>query len=427
MKKQKIKLPAKTWGTTVSKYGADTNKVGEDDFTSGSVNFRTDVDGNINKRPGGVVYNSSSLFGGGVSDTYEVVWQDGTRWMLVVQNGNLYYTAGNGVFTEIASGYSVLLNFEFATDLNRVYAGNGQVNIVIDKTATYGGVSYGIPYVGPMGAFAPLTPLTAPSTGSTGGSVPDGAHTYKVTYVYYGFEESNGSPSSGVTTVSSTSQTVSLTAIPVGGYGVTARNIYRDNNDGNYLLVGSIDNNTGTTFTDTFATTTLPIPVNNLVPTTFNLITCLNNRLWMAMKGTSVLNFSEAGSPNISWGSDYITTNEEDPITAITNFESTIVVLNQESFGLVVGSTSADYAYSEIAPDVCCVVLCCVVVVVVVDVVAVCFLLLLFVRLFVVLVVFVCSSWLFFVSILFLFLRGFPKPVFGGFVFFVVFGATKTG
>jgi hypothetical protein len=105
-----------------------------------------------------------------------------------------------------------------------VYFGNGVQKKVYDRTTSYGGVTYTFPTqtTKNIGALAPTGAPTA--TVAAGGSIPQpGSYTYKITFLYYDFEESNGGPASGVATTSAGNQTVNLTNIPIGGYGVTAR------------------------------------------------------------------------------------------------------------------------------------------------------------------------------------------------------------
>lgn len=66
--------------------------------------------------------------------------------------------------------------------------------------------------------------------------------------------------------ISPINQQANLTGIPIGGTGTTARNIYRDRNGlGNWRLVGTLANNTGTTFTDNVTNATHD--ANQLAPT----------------------------------------------------------------------------------------------------------------------------------------------------------------
>ena len=91
----------------------------------------------------------------------------------------------------------------------------------------------------------------------------NGLYEYVVTFVTAGGETL---PSDISNAVSPVNQQVNLTAIPIGGPGTTARNIYRDKNGaGNYRRVTQIANNTATTFTDNVtdatvaAGTTVPV------------------------------------------------------------------------------------------------------------------------------------------------------------------------
>ncbi|MFA5037766.1 MAG: hypothetical protein WC479_11400 [Candidatus Izemoplasmatales bacterium] len=91
-------------------------------------------------------------------------------------------------------------------------------------------------------------------TPSAGGSVTDGTHSYKVTFVT-AEGESTPSAKSNVITCGAGNNTVALTGIAIGGARVTARKIYRtDAGDaGDWKLVATIANNTDTTASDTAA------------------------------------------------------------------------------------------------------------------------------------------------------------------------------
>ena len=76
----------------------------------------------------------------------------------------------------------------------------------------------------------------------------NGTYEYAVSFVTAAGETVMGAVSAPVSPVN---QQVNLTGIPIGGPGTTARNIYRDRNGiGNWRIVGTLANNTGTTFTD---------------------------------------------------------------------------------------------------------------------------------------------------------------------------------
>jgi hypothetical protein len=106
------------------------------------------------------------------------------------------------------------------------------------------------------------TALTATKT--TGTALGIGVYQYQVTFVNSMGETSGGTTASVTTT--SGSQDVSLTAIPTGAGGVTARRIYRTKvGASTFYLVATISDNTTTTATDITpdASLTTAIPTAN--------------------------------------------------------------------------------------------------------------------------------------------------------------------
>ncbi len=91
------------------------------------------------------------------------------------------------------------------------------------------------------------------------GNVDNGAHRYLATFVTAAGETQGGTISSAVTVADkSVNGQVALSAIPIGGTAVTARKIYRTAAGGStYLLLATIANNTGTTYTDNIADSAL--------------------------------------------------------------------------------------------------------------------------------------------------------------------------
>jgi len=358
MKKLEITIPQSSagWGNTNTKYPADSIFVSADDFTGNTKNTDTNTKGVITKRLGTTVYNAVD-FGSPPKDQYEAVFSDGAHHLLEVNSGTLKYSSGDTTFTSVTSGYSSNGNFEFAIYLDRVYFGNGiNPSQVYDRTASYGGVTYSVPRTKNAGAQSPGSAPTF-AADSAGGNVPAGGHTYKITFLYYDFEESNGGPTSTLHTVTNPNNTVNLTAIPIGGYGVTARNIYRDNDDGVWLLVGEIFDNTTTIFVDTASIGTAPIPTDNNVPPQFSLVVEHLDRLWGAgVAGSpSTLFYSQAGLPDI-WGSDTeLTCNPRDPITALVVFNDKVWVFNRNSIGQILGRRQEEFRYSEVPGNVGCV------------------------------------------------------------------------
>jgi len=205
------------------------------------------------------------------------------------------------------------------------------------------------------------TPSSAPVAGAptAGGAVPNGAHTYKVTYLYYDFEESNGSAASGVQTAGAGNNTIPLSSIPIGGYGVTARKIYRDDNDGVWLHLATISDNTTTVYSDTLAigVTPTPIPTDNGTPPSFSLLALWVDRLFVAgVPGDpSTLFYSETSQPDIFTSAAQIECNQEDPITGLVVYFDRPIIFNRRSMGQILGKTSDTFRYAAIPSSVGCV------------------------------------------------------------------------
>lgn len=356
MKKVNVELPNKQWGTIKTKYPNNSDLVGYDELTNQSKNFDTTVSGIITKRSGGIDYNSVT-FANPPKDQYEAIFNDGVHHLLEVDAGNLRFSSGGGTFTLVTSSYSALGNFEFAINQDRVYFSNGiDAPQVYDRTASYGGVAYAVPQTKIMGAQAPVSAPTF-AADTAGGNVPAGGHTYKITFLYYDLEESNGGPATGTHTVVGPNFTVNLTALPIGGYGVTARKIYRDNTDGIWLLVGTVANNTATTFSDTASIGTASIPSTNNTPPSFKYIISHLDRNWIAgIPGDPfAVYFSAAGLPNVFPPQNRIPCNPSDPITGLYVYNDKPWIFNRNSLGSILGTTSDEFRYSALPSSIGCV------------------------------------------------------------------------
>lgn len=352
MQKQKFTLPTNKWGTLKSKYQPESNNVTPDEFTVGSYNFWTNIDGTIEKRPTSVVYNPIDLSNPG-RDQFEAIFTSGTHHLLFMDGSSLKYTTGDGVTHTATTGLTVSANMEYTMYQNRVYMDDGIDSPgVYDLTASYGGVSYSPPQYKAMGV---QPPVAAPTFAADSGTGLTGSYHYIVTFLYYGFEESNGGPASVLHAVAN--KTINLTAIPIGGYGVTARKIYRDANDGNYLLVATISDNTTTVYADALSAGTFPIPTSNNLPPVFSYIALNLSRLWVAgVAGTpTTLYWSNPGLPDIFDPNNFVLCNPKDPIQAIFVYQGITVVLNRHSIGQILGNTDDTFYYQEVPGSVGCV------------------------------------------------------------------------
>lgn len=365
MNKVPFDIPRKEdgkWGSYISKYPADSGKVPPNAFTSGSRNIITSASGQAEKRLGGAIWNASSLLSGAALDQYEGIFASGQRLFIVNDAGTLKASTGTGLFTSITAGFTNPANFEFVTYQGRVYGCNGVDSpICMDTVSSYGGVSYVFTTAKTktMGAQAPgSAPTATRNTDSTANQVPAGSHRYKITFVYYnGVEESNSSAASAVCVNDATHTSNALTSIPVGGYGCTARNIYRDNNDGVYTLLDTIANNTATTYTDLLpiGSTPTPLPTTNNVPGVFKYCALHLDRIFVIDVTGKNISWSNAGQPDLFDPANVISGPQDDVMTGIYEFNGRPYVFGQHTVGTIEGTTDGTFYYSPLSTTVGCV------------------------------------------------------------------------
>lgn len=352
--KIQLEIPTREFGTLNTKMAPDSKFVDIDEFTDDSQNFDT-INGTIEKRDGLTVFASGLL--GYINTQYETVFNDGSRDLLSCASGTILFTTGDGEYVPILSGYTATADFEFTNYQDRIYGVNGlNDNFVLDNNTSYGGVTYTFDGLKSkeMGAQPPVSGIVVPATDDgTAGSVPDGIHHYKLTFMYYDFEESNPSPASTAVTVGAGAGTVPLTYVPVGGYGVTARKVYRDNNDSIYRLIGTISNNTATTFNDQESTGTDLIPDDNGLPPVADYIINHKDMTWL-FTGNSAY-YSDPGFPDIFPTTNFITLNTKDIVKGVVIFNDRIIVFNRNSFGQILGETEDEFKYASLNDNIGCV------------------------------------------------------------------------
>jgi YVTN family beta-propeller protein len=111
----------------------------------------------------------------------------------------------------------------------------------------------------------PVPPTSAPTVANAGaGSIVPGTYRWVYTFTNASGIETLPSPASGTLTFG-VSSNVTVT-VPVGGTGTTSRKVYRLIGS-TYYFVGSINNNTGTSFTDSTSNVAALSPGNPTAPT----------------------------------------------------------------------------------------------------------------------------------------------------------------
>lgn len=198
---------------------------------------------------------------------------NGTDTMVAFFNGSAFTLDGTSMVTipSAQSIFTVGVRVGAAQMENHIFFGNGGTT-----PYKYNGTNFtrhGVPQPSQTGSF---------STGAAGN--PNGAYTYKFTYVNSASVESN--PSSASTTLTVASTKVEITSIPVApqSHGVNGRKIYRTVTSGStWLLLTTINDNTTTTFSDDVADASLgsTAPSDKGEPPNYSTIIYHQNRLFM--------------------------------------------------------------------------------------------------------------------------------------------------
>ncbi len=234
----------------------------------------------------------------------------GSETMVVFGGGTAWQLAGASTFTTIASAQSVFtagVRVGTTEYENHLFVGNGGVT-----PYKYNGTAFtrhGVP--------APTVTMTAASQ-ATGAMT--GGFRYKVTYVNSQVVEGDVSPATA--TFTAASATIRVSSIPVApqSHGVNARKIYRTDAGGAvFKLIGTISDNTTTTYDDSGTTGSTTAPTDNGEPPKYSVAVTHQNRVFM----------NDPANPNYVWYSNLF-----EPYTvASTNFQP----VGDASFDLVRG------------------------------------------------------------------------------------------
>lgn len=151
------------------------------------------------------------------------------------------------------------------------------------------------------GIYQPTTTSTAGSNAS-GVCLPSGTYYYKVAYVNSNLVESDVGPVSNAYSVSGGTG-IGLTSLPIAAasFGVGYRYIYRSADATSYYKVGTLSNNTATTWADTTTTASVGVaaPTDQGVPPKFKAIVQHNSRLFMISGDDNFVWYTEIGNPYV--------------------------------------------------------------------------------------------------------------------------------
>ena len=242
-------------------------------------NFRYDnLYGYLFKRPPRRKYNSSTLGTDPIKSSYRYYKNSTSTAYFIISKSSLLQVGNDsaGTFSNIQTGLTDGKRWKFITYKDLCYGFNGY-----DSNQVFDGTN-----VNTMGAPVPAAPS---GVDSGGGTKPNGAYLYKVTYVIDGYQEGSASPSSAV--INTAAHTVTLTIPTSTNTRVTARKIYRTAASGAvYYYVATVPNNTATTYADSTADadldTTVQAPTDYGVPGSYRYPLLHKERVHIAYNST---------------------------------------------------------------------------------------------------------------------------------------------
>ena len=231
------------------------------------------TNGKVATRNGFKLLNTTPVATAAIDGLYVRHSNSGAKTMIAFCNGSAWALGGTSTFTTIASAQSVFtagIRVGAAEYQNHLFVGNG--GVIPYKWNGTDWTRHGV---------YPATTTMAVVTGAGGN--PNGAYTYKMTYVNTQSVESDVGPITATLTVVSSKVEISTIPVAPQSFGVSSRRIYRTVTSGSvYKLLTTIADNTTTTYSDDIADSSLgaTAPSDHGVPPKYSTIVYHRDRLF---------------------------------------------------------------------------------------------------------------------------------------------------
>lgn len=306
-------------------------------------------------RKGTKTYNTTLL---GSPIRGGIRWYHGsgpTQELLVISGTDIYKgTDAGGTFASILAGVTADRDWFFAASLDNLYIANG-----VDTIKRRNGPAATIRAAG---FAAPGTTATV-AVGAAG--VLTGSYQYKVTFVYDSTSANESSASAATATVAPSAQRVELTAIPTGGTGATARNIYRTkaNQLTKWFFLATISDNSTTVYSDNLADSTLgtdQAPTDNGIPPAGQFIINWRGRMVIAKTAaqpqrvflSSITNTEKSPNGTVSLhgsgveifpATHYVDVGDDNsPVTGLAVVNDQLVIFKEDKIYNMTGESAGD-------------------------------------------------------------------------------------
>jgi hypothetical protein len=300
--------------------------------------------GAVETRGGSTTLNTTTVGTFSIDGLYTRNDSAGSRTMLVFAGTHMFYLAGTSTFTTVPSAQSVFtagVRVCAVEYQDYLFIGNGGVTPYKYDGAVFS--RHGVP------APSSFPVLSSNATGSLTGD-----YRYKVTYVNSASVE--GDVNTASATFTAASATIRLTSVPVApaSHGVSSRRIYRTEAGGaTYKRVGSIADNSTTTFDDNIADASLGVaaPTDNGEPPKYSVAAYHADRLFVNdIANPSLVWYSEIAEPFTFKTTNFIRAGDAtgDIVRALSVYNNSVLVFCDNSIWLIYMPSADDTEWSVI-------------------------------------------------------------------------------
>lgn len=299
------------------------------------LNIDIDETRYIKKRTG-FIRDPDSELSNPITGLFQYVKEDGNKYFLCA-SGTDIYKEDAGSWTSIKSGLTSGLRTNFINFRDRCFIANGT-----DALLKFDGSN-----VYTAGCQKP--DASSMSATPTGSGTFSGTYKYKVTFLYDDYLSESEPCDEEISANASNHDYIALTDIPTGAGDVKKRKIYRTEDGGSvYYHLTTINDNTTTTYNDSTPDAQLGTdnpPTDAGIPPVCKYMCVKENRLIFAGNpdNPDYVYYSEILEPEVVKSTSLvkITTEGDDVITGIVNFQDNVIVFKKNSIWALLGSPSS--------------------------------------------------------------------------------------
>ncbi len=307
-------------------------------------------DRTVKTREGSTTLNTAAVGSFACDGLFTANYNDGTQSMVGFWDDTGYVLSGT-TFVTIGSSQGVMnagSQVNAAMYLDVVFFGQGSTPYKYNGTDW---TRHGVP--------EPTNTISAVTGGTAGGNL-NGDYLYKVAYVN-SYTATGDLSSAAVGTISAANEDVVLTSLPVApqSFGVAQRKIYRTDAGTTtpYKLIGTINDNTTTTFNDNVASANAGASADTDagVPPNWRYIVTHQDRLFVVEDASEpqYVYYSNLGDPFVFPSTNFIKVSRGDgeKITGLGVHQNSVIVYKENSVWAIYMPSTDDSGWVLIKTD----------------------------------------------------------------------------